>query len=196
MCGAPERRPIGPTRWIRRVDVGAWPTSFTGNNAAPILMAGAIAGRHRRGESPERVRDLGRGPDQDRVRVTNAGHSARVVAARLLLIRRWTWVEHRSGLLVCENERCDRDPRDAAAARSALGNAEVVSRTTPTISAEYAGRNAASNSTIRSLAITQLPTPRCAQARSMPEAAENPPSRSARSAEALTAPSTAPKSNG
>lgn len=83
MCGTPERRRIGPTSWIRRADVGAWPTSITGNHAAPMLMALAeIAGRHRRGESSERVRDLGRGPAQDRVHVTNAGHSARVVAAR------------------------------------------------------------------------------------------------------------------
>lgn len=173
MCGAPERRPIGPTRWIRRADVGAWPTSITGNNAAPMLMAGAIAGRHRQGERPERIRDFSRGPVQDRVRVINAGQFVARCRARLLLIRRWTSVEHRSGVLVCEDERCDRNPRDAAVARSASGNAERVSRTTPTISAEYAGRNAASNSTIRSLAITQLPTPRCAQARSMPEAAEN-----------------------
>src|SRR5213593_2614052 len=73
MCGAPERRRIRPTSWIRRADVAAWPTSITGDNAAPILMAGAIAGRHRRGESSEHVRDLGAGPVQDRVRVTNAG---------------------------------------------------------------------------------------------------------------------------
>ena len=153
MCGAPERRPIGPTRWIRRTDVGAWPTSITGNNAAPMLMAKGNRRSPSTGESPERVRDLGRGPVQDRVRVTRV-NSPRVVAARLLLIRRWTWVEHRRGVLVWENERCDRDPRDAAVARSALGRAEVVSRTTPTISAEYAGTDAASNSTTRSPAIT------------------------------------------
>src|SRR5206468_5259184 len=49
---------LGPTSWIRRADVAAWPTSITGDNAAPMLMAVAIAGRHRRGERSERVRDL------------------------------------------------------------------------------------------------------------------------------------------
>ena len=152
----------------------------------------AIAGRHRRGESPERVRD-GRGPVQDRVRVSNAGHSARVVAARLLLLRRWTWVEHRSGQSVCGNERCDRDPRDAVVTRSAFGNAEKVSRTTPTISAGYAGGNGPSNSA------RPRPSRNC-QETALRAGAVNAgsrrysPSRSARSAEALTTPSTAPES--
>jgi len=83
-----------------------------------------------------------------------------------------TCVEHRNGV-VCENERCDRDPRDAAVARSALGNAKDgveddtndIRRVRPQkehvkLNHQIPGHHVAANA-------------RCAQARSMAEAAEN-----------------------
>src|SRR5438105_4717200 len=73
-------------------------------------------------------------------------------------------------VVIVFHKRCDRNPQDAAVARSALGNAEVVSRTTPTISAEYALHKFGVKLN-HTPAITQLPTRCCAQARSMPEAA-------------------------
>lgn len=155
-----------------------------GDRQSPVAIVEA--------RGPEPIRDLSRGPVQDRVRVNNAGrYDARcrsTIAADLTLDRGSNIGAACWFVRMCAAIGILRRRRSVLR----IGQCEGVSwpDTNETL-AGYARPHSSSNST------TPRPSrkcqrPRCAEARSMPEAAHASGPRSARSAEALTAPSTAP----